>query len=79
MQCPKSIFYTFSLYTLNNKCIVQKISIVMCRIGESEGGLGGREDQATQTDDDEADVEPPRRIHRIQRPTHFQSGGATSR
>jgi hypothetical protein len=32
---------------------------------------GGREDQATQTDEDEADMEPPRRL---QRPTHFQSG-----
>jgi len=46
----------------------------MFRIGESEvgGGVGGgREDQATQTDEDEADMEPPRRL---QRPTHFQSG-----
>jgi hypothetical protein len=47
-------------------------TIPYCRVGEGEATYGeGTEDHATQTDEDEAVQEPPKRL---QRPTHFQSG-----
>jgi hypothetical protein len=49
--------------------VIKQLVQLLCRIGDTE--CGGMEDQATQTDDDEAELEPPKRLSR---PTHFHSG-----